>query len=255
MALILLTSACGSPGVTTTTLGLSLRWSRPAIAIEADPGGGSSMMAGFFQGFRECPPSIVDLLMAHRSGDIESQLSRSLIAINKDTSILPGPRTHAQARNALELWEPVASVWSTWADHVDVFIDAGRLGMESYPVNLLPRVDLVLLLTHCDLPSLASAKQWADLAHDQALRNPGVPRWATLLINEGNPYTEKEVTRVLRLDHVGSLRHDPSGARHYSHGSPQKRKTGFDADLDRCAGRIQEMLREHTAHHYQEIAS
>ena len=37
MSLIVLTSASGSPGVTTTALGLALGWPRPALLVDADP--------------------------------------------------------------------------------------------------------------------------------------------------------------------------------------------------------------------------
>ena len=42
MAVIALTSASGSPGVTTTALGLALLWPRPVLLVEADPTGGSA---------------------------------------------------------------------------------------------------------------------------------------------------------------------------------------------------------------------
>ena len=37
MAVIALGSAAGSPGVTTSALGLALTWPRPVLLIEADP--------------------------------------------------------------------------------------------------------------------------------------------------------------------------------------------------------------------------
>ena len=50
MAVIALGSAAGSPGVTTSALGLALTWPRPVLLIEADPTGGSAILAGFFRG-------------------------------------------------------------------------------------------------------------------------------------------------------------------------------------------------------------
>ena len=49
MALIVLTSAAGSPGVTTTAVGLALTWPRPVLLVEADPTGGSAVLAGYFR--------------------------------------------------------------------------------------------------------------------------------------------------------------------------------------------------------------
>ena len=43
MAVVALASASGSPGVTTTALGLALLWPRPVLLVEADPTGGSRL--------------------------------------------------------------------------------------------------------------------------------------------------------------------------------------------------------------------
>ena len=40
MSLIVLTSASGSPGVTTTALGLALGWHRPALLVKLVMGAG-----------------------------------------------------------------------------------------------------------------------------------------------------------------------------------------------------------------------
>lgn len=50
MALVTLVSAAGSPGVTTTGLGLALCWPRPVVLVEADPAGSSALAAGYFRG-------------------------------------------------------------------------------------------------------------------------------------------------------------------------------------------------------------
>ena len=46
MAIVCLTSASGSPGVTTTAVGIAFCWPRPALLVEADPTGGSGVLAG-----------------------------------------------------------------------------------------------------------------------------------------------------------------------------------------------------------------
>ena len=47
---VALASASGSPGVTTTALGMALLWPRPVLLVEADPTGGSGLLAGYFRG-------------------------------------------------------------------------------------------------------------------------------------------------------------------------------------------------------------
>ena len=46
MAVVCLTSASGSPGVTTTAVGIAFCWPRPVLLVEADPTGGSGVLAG-----------------------------------------------------------------------------------------------------------------------------------------------------------------------------------------------------------------
>jgi len=59
MAVIVLASASGSPGVSTTALGLTLNWHRPVLLVDADPTGSSSVFAGYF------PTDISSIAIAH----------------------------------------------------------------------------------------------------------------------------------------------------------------------------------------------
>lgn len=243
MSVILLTSACGAPGVTTTTLGLAVTWPRAAVAVEADPAGGSSMLAGYFRGFQAPTQSIVDLLLAHRDGRLADQFPQSLIPVESTSaSVLPGPRSHAQARSALELWEPLSLTWKALQSaDTDVLVDAGRLGMESYPESLLRVSDLVLLLTRSDLPSLAATRQWAERAAQTRQLHPETPEWAVLIVGGGHPYTAREVGDVLGLPVLYELRLDAKGASTYSLGAPG-RPTHFNNDLARCGEKVRERL-------------
>src|SRR3546814_8260143 len=64
MAVIALCSASGSPGVTTTSLGLALLWPRPVLLVEADPTGGSGILAGYFRGIRAYDQGLVELALS-----------------------------------------------------------------------------------------------------------------------------------------------------------------------------------------------
>lgn len=242
MSVVVLTSASGSPGVTTTTLGLACTWNREVIAVEADPTGGSTMMAGFFGGF-VCPTqSIVDLGLAHRSGTMAQQFPQSLVPLEgTGVSVLPGPRSHAQAHHAHQLWEPLHQLWCATTD-TDVLVDAGRLGMEHSPTNLLELADLVLLVTRSDLVSLAAAKQWADRAQETHLAHPESAVWKVILVHPGHPYSAHEVSDVLGLEVVSCLPHDPGGARHYSHGAPKRPRARINTSLVSAGQKVRDTL-------------
>lgn len=93
MALIVLASASGGPGVTTTSLGLSLTWPRPVVLVDADPVGGSALLAGYFHGDVTSNDTMVGLALAHRDGDLDDALPAALLAIpGTHVRILPGRR-------------------------------------------------------------------------------------------------------------------------------------------------------------------
>src|ERR1700712_667016 len=103
MALVVLASASGSPGVTTTALGLALRWPRPVVLVDGDPVGGSAVLAGFFRGQVAHNDGLVQLVLAGRAGELAEVLPTVLMPLpNSNAALLPGPRSHAQAASATE---------------------------------------------------------------------------------------------------------------------------------------------------------
>jgi hypothetical protein len=110
MAVIALGSAAGSPGVTTSALGLALTWSRPVLLIEADPTGGSAMLAGFFRGTTAHTAGLIDLAWAQREGLLIEALAELPMPIpDSSASVLPGVRSHNQSGSLAALgsrWRP-----------------------------------------------------------------------------------------------------------------------------------------------------
>lgn len=95
MALVVLASASGAPGVTTTALGLAMRWPRPVVLVDADPVGGSPVLAGLFQGAVAHPDAMVQLVLAQREGRLGEALPTSLLVLeDTNASVLVGPRSH-----------------------------------------------------------------------------------------------------------------------------------------------------------------
>ena len=148
MALIVLFSANGSPGVSTSALGLAMAWPRPSILADTDTTGARAVAAGYFHGGQlPTDASIVDLAIAHRQGTLVEDLPRMLMRIpNTHIQLLNGPVRHNQARSLDSVWEPLAGVFkSLERNGQDVIVDAGRLGLEGSPYKLLAAADLALL--------------------------------------------------------------------------------------------------------------
>lgn len=221
MAVIVLASASGSPGVTTTALGMAMLWPRPVLFVEADPTGGSGLLAGYFRGTREHTTGLLDLALTASS--IHDGLAEVAQPIDGTTvSFVAGTRSHTHAPALRDLWSPLADeLVALEANGQDVVVDAGRLGLVGSPEPLLARADLVLLVTRTRLPALSAVRSWAESLRADTLpaRQSGL-----LLIGEGRPYSTREVARVLDSPVVAALPHDPESAAVFSDGAtPQKR--------------------------------
>jgi len=226
VTLLVLTSASGSPGVTTSALGLALTWPRPVLLVEADPTGGSALLAGYFRGKEAHARGLLDLAWAHRDGTLAETVTRLAMPVpGTSVSMLPGVRAHGQARNLATLWEPLAAALRALAGQdLDVIVDAGRLGLAHAPEPLLYAADLTLLAVRSDLVALSAARSWAetlqarfaDLGADRGL--------GLLLIGPGRPYTARNVAKVLQVPVVASLAWDEKAAAVFSRGAPRPRR-------------------------------
>lgn len=232
MALVVLASASGSPGVTTTALGLAQVWHRPVVLVDADPVGGSALLAGYFQGTVVDDDAMVSLVMAQRDGRLAEVLPRTLLTIpGTAIAILPGPKSHAQAGSLTDLWPGLAfELRALEQNGHDVIVDAGRLGMVHSASALIAAADMALLVTRSSLPALAAARQWAvDLAAGSS-DGTGAAAVGTLLVGPGRPYAVSEVSGVLSTPVLESIAWDPRAARVLSEGEkpPQTRWNARD---------------------------
>lgn len=225
MAVITLASASGSPGVTTTAVGLSLLWPRPVLLIEADPTGGSGLLAGYFRGTREYEAGLIELaLTSSNIRDGLAEVSQRIAGTN--VSFVAGTRSHTQAPALRELWLPLSDELADLESAgQDVIVDAGRLGLVGSPEPLLARADLTLIVTRTSLPALSAVRSWSDSVQRGTFdwQHPGV-----VVVGEGQPYGTREVGRVLNSPVVATLPEDPESAAVFSRGAqpPKRFETG-----------------------------
>jgi len=226
VALIAMVSAAGSPGVTTAAVGLALTSDRPTLLVEADPTGGSAVLAGFFRGTCEHPGGLLDLVWAHRDGRLAEDLPASTMRFPDSTAtLLPGVRSHAQARNAAPIWEPLAAALRELrATGQDVVVDAGRLGLAGLPEPLLHAADVALLVVRSDLVAVSAARSWVAALRDGFDRVGAADRLGLLLVGPGRPYAAREVAAVLGLPVLASLAWSEPGAAVFSRGAPPPRR-------------------------------
>lgn len=221
MAVVALASASGSPGVTTTALGMALLWPRPVLLVEADPTGGSNLLAGYFRGTREYDAGIIELALT--ASDLSDALAEVACPIEGTTvSFVAGTRSHSQARAVRDLWAPLAEVLSELeTTGQDVIVDAGRLGLRGSPEPLLVAADLALLVSRTTLPNLSALRSWTDTFRRESLD------WhqsSVVLVGEGQPYNAREVAGVVDLPVLASLPDDPASAAVFSRGAQPPRR-------------------------------
>jgi hypothetical protein len=211
MAVIVLASAAGSPGVTTSALGLALTWPRSVLLVEADPTGGSAL---------------IDLAWAQREGLlIEALAELSMPIPDSSASLLPGIRSHRQAGSLGGLWEPLAAALKG-LDRTgrDVIIDAGRLGLIGSPEPLIYAADLMLLVMRSDLVALAAARSWAETLRAGFNELGATARARALLVGERRPYRGRDVAKVLGLPVAAALAWQEAEAAVFSRGAAPPRR-------------------------------
>ena len=222
MAVIALTSASGSPGVTTTAVGLALLWPRPVLLVEADPTGGSGILAGYFRGAMEYEAGLIELALA--PVDVADALREVARPIEGSNALLvAGTRSHSQAAGLRGLWSPLASALVGLDEQgQDVIVDAGRLGLVGSPGPILEAADLTVLLTRSTLPALAAARSWSESVRRlHHWPNPGA-----MLVGEGQPYRASEVSRALGLPVIATVAEDRPDAAVFSCGAAPGKNFG-----------------------------
>ncbi|MGH2909707.1 MAG: MinD/ParA family ATP-binding protein [Solirubrobacteraceae bacterium] len=194
------------------------------LLVEADPTGGSGILAGFLKGTTPYDVGLLELALSPLG--VADALRDLVRPLSPSVSLVPGTRTHAQAPALRDVWEPLTGALAELeANGQDVIVDAGRLGLTGAPQPLLEVADLTLLMTRATLPSISAARSWAEAVRQPATgwSHPGL-----LLVGEGQPYRDTEVSKVLGIPVVADLPEDPEGAAVYHRGAapPRHFETG-----------------------------
>ncbi|MDH2392216.1 hypothetical protein QCN29_26220 [Streptomyces sp. HNM0663] len=227
-----------SCGVTAAALALTLASKRPSLLAECDPAGGT-IRAGFLQGEVGAGFGLYHLAAAERTGpDALAQAFASHLWSMDEAGhrkLLPGLTDPAQAAALGRTWPALSEVMHVLADEAgyDVFIDAGRLALESgrlhttlTPAPLLHHADLVLLVVRGTEQSLTLARHVIDpLRTELAERGSGSDALGLLLIEDG-PYRAHQVAEALTCPVLAALPFDPSTAGYFTNGGRPPRGYG-----------------------------
>ena len=214
MSTLILASAKGSPGVTTTTLALSFWWRRPLILIEADQAGGDIAVR---LGMSE-EPGLVGLAAALRRSPVGHQHNADLIAQYTQRTplgkqVVLAPAGSAQAASALSLLSETAAV--SPPHETDLLVDIGR------SANSTGSNDEVgsghgwdWIVTSSDVAIWICRPVLADLAHLAARlhHQRDSNRFQVIVLVGAGSYPPGEIATTLGTPVIGHLPTDPHGA-------------------------------------------
>ncbi len=228
MATIVMLSATGAPGVTTTAVALTRAWpgstGRSALMLEADRTGGD-VVAGLLRGTVEIPVGVLALATLRESTSAGVWACAVGIPPDDDApgscGLLPGIPDEARA-GALDLaWDVLGGVERELdGSGCDVLVDAGRVGATGLARPWIAGADLAVLLVEAGLPEVLAARRLAELWPDEA------PDLA-VLVREGGPthaYRGSEVAAAVGRPLAGTLVEDARSAAVHSHGTGPGRR-------------------------------
>jgi hypothetical protein len=258
MAILLLTSASGSPGVTTLAVGLALTWPRSVLLADCDPGAHQAVLAGYLAGQSANGKGLLRVAEAHRDGrSLREVVLDQAIPLTTDTLesrlFLPGFTKAGSANLFGGIWRDLSDAFDRLDDtDMDVIVDAGRVGPQGLPAPLLELATLSCLVLRSNLRSVMSARVHTPAIEGQGMTGSIGQSSGLIVVGEGEPYGKHEIAKALGLPVLATVAEDPANAQHLSDGKTRPRKfdasplakslhttaTGLSAHLRRTAARI-----------------
>ncbi len=206
MALVLLASAKGSPGVSTLAVLLARAWPGPALVVEADPAGGDLGARLGLAG----EPNLLSLAIGARSGlepgrvwDHAQALTGGRRSGGTGAGVVVGPVGSAGGRSLRPAWAALVTLLAAVPD--TVIVDAGRASAGEPPFEEVAALATVsVLVCRADL---------ASTSHARALARswPAGPRPVLVMVGSA-PYHPSEVATAVGLELLGALPCDRQAA-------------------------------------------
>ncbi len=231
MAILLLASVGGSPGVTTLAVGLALTWPRPILLADCDPGAHQAILAGYLGGRSAGGKGLLRVAEAHRDRRPlrEAVLDQTLPLSAEEESrrlLVPGFTKPASAIHFGGVWEDLAEAFDRLGEvDMDVIVDCGRIGPSGPPAALLERSAVTAVVVTSTLRSIMSARVHLPTLRDHPrLTSADREHIGLIVVGENQPYRRSEIARALDVPVITSIAHDRQAAVHLSDGRPRHRR-------------------------------
>lgn len=249
MAVIVMTSFAGAPGVTTAATALAVHWPRPVLLVEADTNAVSSLMTGFFRSnLRTTDGGIEKLAFAFSRDSLEAEdlldpdyglsipvhdlppiptMPIPAIPDGHKMWVIPGFVNLGVVEGVRSLWAKLPRLLGALADGgIDVIVDLGHLDIDDDRLPLVDTADRVVVSATASMVDLNRTYRRLELPdlNDRA-RAPGSERYWTLLNTTVSERISAREFSTHVLPVLATLPHDPSGAAVFSHGRPDPKPT------------------------------
>lgn len=220
MGLYCVISPGGSPGVSTTALGLALRWPVRVLLAECDPMG-RRVLPGFMADRMSgsAGPGLLGVAMAVEAAPhAPVSVEEYVVPISDDgcVELLHGIRDPRHGVRLRSLWPALAEALVTRNE--DVVADLGRIGGTDTPTELLKAADAVVMVLKPTLAQVDAATPRLDALKGLVGERATV---GLCLVADGS-YSAAEVERVLGVPVLGELPCSPADARVLSDGAPPR---------------------------------
>lgn len=224
MALFVLASDKGSPGVTTTAVALAGVWPRRVILAECDPSGGDLVYRSPADHGGPLDPNLgmLSLAATGRHDLSASRLGDHVQRLHGGLEVVVGLAGGDQSAGLAGLWSNLGRAFDTVPD-TDVIADCGRLAAGSPALELMASAALVILVARATAEGIAHVRDRAAsltqrLGGGGWQAGPGVPVGIVLIVDpRQRAHVQAQVNELLRssglpVQVIGAVADDPEGA-------------------------------------------
>lgn len=253
VAILILTSTSGAPGVTTLAVGLALAWPRSVLLADCDPGAHQAVLAGYLRGQSPDGKGLIRVAEAHRDGralrDVVIDQTLPLTSEPGPSRLfLPGFTRPGSANLFGGVWGDLSEAFTRLDDAgFDVLVDVGRTAGSRIPTPLLESAALTCVVLRSHLRSVMSARVHAPTLQEQSEASGAEGRTGLILVGEGQPYGRNEIAQALSMPVVATVAADPGAALHLSDGVPRPRRfevSPLAKSLHTAAGTLSAQLQQ-----------
>ncbi len=248
MSIVLLTHAGGSPGVTTTSLAMALRWPSEVLLADCDPHANQTILAGYLEAQPTSGVGLASFAAAARAHLLRpDQLREDALALPGAASnamFYPGFSHPSSASIFAPLWPDMAEQFrSLAASGTDVLVDIGRLTSDPPAGSLVGVADEILFVVRSGLPSLAVTRIWRQHLQECVQNTKPGLRISLVVVGPGRPYTAREISQQFDIPLRGEIAWEPKDAEALHEGKPLR--AGFERrPLARSAEQLAHQLRD-----------